>query len=236
MVITVLIRVKFAKLSPVRYISHLELMNTLRRAFRRAEIPMAFSKGFNPHPIFAVGQPLSVGMTGRGEYFDLELVERVEPENFVNMINEILPSGLQVLEAREVPEGVKSLMAVANTAIYMITMDFKGGASYKADEVEDRFLGAQKIELIRHRRKKKDRLIDLRPMIYDLEVVEPARWRFTVSSGSSGNVRPRELIRAAAKEFPRINTVPLINVEREGLFVRIGDRLYQPFDGKVVGR
>ncbi|MGB4373709.1 MAG: TIGR03936 family radical SAM-associated protein, partial [Halanaerobiales bacterium] len=44
-----LIRAEFEKLEEIKYISHLELMTTFRRAFRRAKLPLAYSKGFNPH-------------------------------------------------------------------------------------------------------------------------------------------------------------------------------------------
>lgn len=229
-----LIRARFAKLSPVRYISHLELMNALRRAFRRAEIPVAYSRGYNPHQLLLMGQPLPVGMTGRGEYFDLELIEGIPPTDFMARVNGKLPQGIKVLEVKEVPAQVKSLMAVVNVAVYLVKMKWADGQP-EEKEMINTFMEEKEIKVLRHRRKKKDRLIDIRPLIHDLEITEPGLWRFTVSTGSEGNVRPREIIRALTNYFPEVRPVPLINVEREGLFVRINDRLYQPIDDKVVG-
>jgi len=68
-----MLRAKFSKLKPLRYISHLELMDTIRRALRRAQFPLAYTEGYNPHIKLSLCQPLSVGMIGLGEFFDLKL-------------------------------------------------------------------------------------------------------------------------------------------------------------------
>lgn len=228
-----LIRAKFCKLDPVRYISHLELMGTLRQAFRRAELPVAFSQGYNPRIKLSMGQPLSVGMIGHGEYFDLELKEKVEIDDFSRRVNQSLPAGIRILEAREVRSEVKSLQAIADTAVYLINMEFNNEPDESS--IIDDFYGRDEIRITRHRRNKEDRVLDLRPMIYEIELSKPGQWKFVVSTGSRGNVRATELIRALAARYEEIKEVPIINVEREGLFVSRDRTLYKPFAKKVVG-
>lgn len=234
MVKIVLIRAKFQKLNPVKYISHLELMNTFRRSFRRAELPVAYSKGYNPHIKLSLCQPLSVGMVGKAEYFDIELSERISTEKFVIKLNKNIPSAVEVLTARQVPENIKSLMAVVNTAVYNI--DFKINDKSTSQKLADEFLAADEIKITRLRRNKEDRIIDLRPMIYDLIVCENGNWQFTVSTGSRGNVRATELVRAVSEKYPEISIVPIACIVREGMYVKKGDKYYQPFADKVVGR
>ncbi|MFW6381364.1 MAG: TIGR03936 family radical SAM-associated protein [Bacillota bacterium] len=228
-----LIRTKFAKMKPVRYISHLEVMDTLRRSFRRAELPVAYSQGYNPHIQLSMGQPLSVGMTGYGEYFDLELEAGMAIKDYLNRVNRFLPAGFRLLKARQVPRGVKSLQAIADTAIFMIKMEIDNEFDQKY--LKERFLDFKEIRIVRYRRNKEDRVLDLRPMIYDVSVLKPDYWRFIVSTGSRGNVRPTELIRALSGRFEAINEVPLINVSREGLFVKKGHEYLEPLSGRVVG-
>ena len=48
-------------------------MDTIRRALRRAQFPLAYTEGYNPHIKLSLCQPLSVGMIGLGEFFDLKL-------------------------------------------------------------------------------------------------------------------------------------------------------------------
>ncbi|MFP4661344.1 MAG: TIGR03936 family radical SAM-associated protein [Halanaerobiales bacterium] len=233
-----LIRAKFSELYPVKYISHLELMETFRRAFRRAGLSLAYSQGFNPHMILSLGQPLKVGMIGRAEYFDLELAEEMKMREFIKMANKNLPEGIEILEARNIPENLKSLMAVINTADYILNMDFADNTAENVEKQElmlDKFLGRESIEVIRHRRNKKDRELDIRPLIYDAYLSESGRWLFRVKTGSNGNLRPEELIRAIADYFLEVREIPVIKVEREGLYVNIGDKFYSPLDDKVIG-
>ncbi|MFP4016876.1 MAG: TIGR03936 family radical SAM-associated protein [Halanaerobiales bacterium] len=233
-----LIRAKFEELHPVKYISHLELMDTFRRAYRRAGLPLAYSQGFNPHMILSLGQPLKVGMIGEAEYFDLELAEDMELSEFINQVNENLPEGLKILDARVIPEDLKSLMAVINTADYVLNMDFTDNtleSTEKQRGMLEEFLSQRSINVIRHRRNKKDRELDIRQLLYGADLLETGRWLFRVKCGSNGNLRPEELVRALADYFTEINEIPVINVEREGLYVNIGDKFYSPLDDKVIG-
>jgi hypothetical protein len=82
----------------VRFLSHIETLNTLQRAVRRTGLPISFTEGFHPRPRLSYGPPLGVGMEGYREFFDMELVEQapVTPERFAGL----LPDGLRILECR----------------------------------------------------------------------------------------------------------------------------------------
>lgn len=229
-----LIRAEFEELQPVKYISHLELMATFRRAFRRADLPLAYSQGFNPHIILSLGQPLKVGMIGRAEYFDLELVEDIDMNIFINSVNDNLPEGIKILQARAIPDNTKSLMATINTAVYVYDMKLKDN-NIDGQEMINKFLSEKEIRVIRHRRNKKDRELDIKPLIYDGRVIEASKWAFRVKCGSTGNLRSEELIRALAAYFSDVEAIPLINIEREGLYINLNDHFYNPLDDKVIG-
>ena len=70
-----IIRTKFNKEGDMIYISHLDLQQLLQRAFRRAEIDLVHSQGFNPHPKISYGNALALGTESQGEYFDVEIVD-----------------------------------------------------------------------------------------------------------------------------------------------------------------
>ena len=65
--------IKFTKESEIKFISHLDLMRTIRRIIVRSHLPIKFSKGFNPHMALSLAQPLSVGVCSEGEYMDMIL-------------------------------------------------------------------------------------------------------------------------------------------------------------------
>ena len=228
------IRIEFSKLKGVRYISHLELMDTIRRAVRRAKLPGKYTQGYNPHLVLSLGQPLAVGMIGKGEFFDLDLKEKIDEKEIVKRLNKSLPKYIRIKEGRYVPEKVKSLQAIVDTAIYSIDFSYDKN-KLDDEEILDSLKSKNEIEIIRKRRNKEDRKLDLQPMIYDIELDDNSSvWYFTVSTGSSGNVRPSELIRALNERFDLIKEVPLVNVIREGMYVKQGEKLLKPFARQVV--
>ncbi|NLC39201.1 MAG: DUF2344 domain-containing protein, partial [Clostridia bacterium] len=66
-----LIRLEYSRCGTARFLSHLEMLRLFERSFRRASLPLAFSRGFNPHPKISFGPPLPVGVSGRREYLDV---------------------------------------------------------------------------------------------------------------------------------------------------------------------
>ncbi|UCF04766.1 MAG: DUF2344 domain-containing protein [bacterium] len=91
-------RCVYEKRDRMRFLSHIETLNTLQRAVRRTGLPINFTEGFHPRPRLSYGPPLGVGMEGYREFFDMELVEPapVTPGLFAGL----LPDGLRVLDCR----------------------------------------------------------------------------------------------------------------------------------------
>lgn len=118
-------RIKFEKLEDLMYISHLEVMKTIRRIIRRAEFPAAYSQGFNPHIKISMGPPLAVGLISYGEYFDLELEEELLETELIEALNQFSPKDLNFIKAVKIPENIRSLSSLLDTAIYTIKFNFK---------------------------------------------------------------------------------------------------------------
>jgi len=117
-----MIRFRFEKTGRLKYIAHLDLQRTFHRAMTRANIPVAFTQGFNPLIKTAFGPPLSLGVESRAEYADLWLADDTySPDAFVAAMNETLPTGLRVLEAVRFLEKPQSLNSWVDTADYVIT-------------------------------------------------------------------------------------------------------------------
>ena len=229
-------RIKFSKLENLMYISHLEVIKTLRRLIRRAELPAAFSQGYNPRINLAVGPPLAVGLISKGEYFDLELTEEMEPEKLVAALNSASPKDLNFLKAVAIPDNIRSLSSLLDTAIYTINFEYKETKSLEAEkEMLDKFMNQEEIMIIRHRRKKSDREIDLKKRIFSAEITEKNKWKFAVVTGSRGNVRPEELNRALRKIHPEIKDYSPLQVIREGVFVKDEENFYPPYAEKFIG-
>ncbi|MGM0603131.1 MAG: TIGR03936 family radical SAM-associated protein [Bacillota bacterium] len=230
-----LYRIKFSKLEDVMYISHLQVIKTLRRIVRRAKLPAAFSGGFNPQISLSVGPPLAVGIISRGEYFDLELTEERKVDEVVARLNNASPGALRFLKAVEIDDGAKSLSSILDTAVYTIKFNFTDDFDLeKQKEMLDEFLSEDKIIVVRKRRKKADREVDLKGKIFSAEVVEKDLWKFAVVTGSRGNVRPEEINRALMKKYSTVNKITPLDVMREGVFVNKNNKFYEPYSDSIV--
>jgi radical SAM-linked protein len=97
-------RIKFSKTGEMRCLSHNELMTAIFRALRRAQIPVAYTTGFHPHPKISFGPALAAGVEGLSEYFDIELTALLDTSDFLKIMNECLPDGLKVHRALIFPE------------------------------------------------------------------------------------------------------------------------------------
>lgn len=95
------LRLRFSKTGRAVYISHLDLMQTMQRAFSRAGYALKYSEGFNPHPLISIALPLSVGAASLCELMDFRLREEVDLSELPARLTAALPEGIEVLDAYE---------------------------------------------------------------------------------------------------------------------------------------
>ena len=114
----------FYKHEQVMFVSHLDMQRLFQRAFRRADLPLAYSNGFNPHPLLSFATALSVGYTSDCEYFDVMLSEYVSPAEFKRRVNAVLPQGVHIVDAVDAGEFKASLTPLMRSAEYDIELEF----------------------------------------------------------------------------------------------------------------
>lgn len=95
------LRLRFRKTGRAIYISHLDLMHTMQRAFSRAGYALKYSEGFNPHPQISIALPLSVGTASLCEIMDFRLREEADLSKLPARLTAVMPEGIEVLEAYE---------------------------------------------------------------------------------------------------------------------------------------
>ncbi|MBI5097923.1 MAG: TIGR03960 family B12-binding radical SAM protein [Nitrospirae bacterium] len=116
-------RIRFSKTGEMRCLSHNELMTAILRALRRAQIPVAYTTGFHPHPKISFGPALASGVEGLNEYFDIELTALLDTSDFLRMMNACLPEGLKVHEACLISPEERSLNDLISRYEYEITIE-----------------------------------------------------------------------------------------------------------------
>lgn len=92
------LRVRYAKRGRARFTSHRDFARAFERALRRAEIPMAYSSGFSPHPRISYANAAATGAASEAEYLEIALALTCQPEAVREALDQALPTGLDVLE------------------------------------------------------------------------------------------------------------------------------------------
>ena len=96
------VRIWFNKTDSAKYISHLDLTRCMIRAFRRTDIPLWYTEGFNPHPHLVFGLSLPLGVEGLREPLDIRLNDDNYPiERVIEQLNSVTVPGITFLEIAE---------------------------------------------------------------------------------------------------------------------------------------
>ena len=103
------LRLRFEKRDRAVYISHLDLMHTMQRAFSRAGYELKYSEGFNPHPQISIALPLSVGASSLCEIMDFKLTHDVDISEIPGKLSAVMPEGIKVTDCYEAQNKVALL-------------------------------------------------------------------------------------------------------------------------------
>ena len=92
------LRLFLAKKGRIKFVSHLDMFRMMQRAVRRADIPLWYTEGFNPHPYISFLLALSLGVESEGEPVDIRIVGNITADEVKDRLNKCLPEGLEVVE------------------------------------------------------------------------------------------------------------------------------------------
>ena len=178
----------------IKYLSHRDVIRAFEFALRRARIDTAYSSGFNPRPRMSFGSAIGVGVTSEDERIVLELAS--PQADIVERLNSQFPNGLAVLEAEEIPEGMKSPLSGLNAVRFRLTLKCEPAEVNAAIE---KLLASDVVKVIRER-EGKTKEIDIRPYIMEAGVVESGDSTAVVDIclrvSDSGGGSPKDFVQA----------------------------------------
>lgn len=194
-------RVVFQKTGNLQFFSHLDLQRTWQRVLVRANIPMWYTQGFNPHSKIIFGVPLPVGSEGMEEMVDLRIDREITCQEMKDQLNAELTEEMQVSEVY-IPK--TSFMDIAWGA-YQINISTKGDAQALASAIHQYFNDDTTPIVMMKRSKSGDKEVDIRPMIHDLKASADAfgivHIRTNLRAGNTQNLNPEYLIKALRDHF-----------------------------------
>ncbi len=215
-------RVRFAKLGRAAFLGHLDLVRLLARTLRRADLPLAMTRGFSPKPRFVFGPALGLGVPSLGELVDIDLEHLVsgalEPAEVRDRIAAVCPPGLEILDCaivrlvghplatRDADLGLGKLIQAVDVVIRPAADGIEHDAA-RVERICSRFRAKPTAIVARG-----EKSIDVRALVTEISVLDgdaarrlcaaldwpdaPALVRARVRATSEGSAKPSELARA----------------------------------------
>lgn len=220
----------------LKYIGHLDLLRLFQRTFKRADIPVKYSKGFNPHPKFAIANPLSLGIDGEEEYMDIELNERIDNEEFKDRMNAILPRDIQIVNSIYTDDK-NSIASKLSWALYEIRFhSYKDISKEDIKDIIDSWLVNDEITISRLRKKGKKKVMNeenIRPLIDMIKVINKMDHEVTIQAlirvGENGNLRPFDFIDALNDIKDLEMDIDSVTLTRKSQYLELVKGIRKPF-------
>ncbi len=201
------VRIAFTKHGKVRFISHRDVARAFERAFRVADLPLAFTQGFSPRPKVSFGLALSVGHESDAEYLDFELAEEIDLVRLPDALAVALPEGIVVFGAVALADRAPALQEAVSAVDWEIEVL---GATPTTDAgppaVTPRVEALLRAETLPMERVRKGRTSsdDIRPALRRIAVLGPTAHGTLIGAELATrptSVRPAELVVALGPEL-----------------------------------
>lgn len=168
------LRIRFSKLGKIRWTSHRDVARMWERAFRRVELPLAYSEGFSPRPKVSFGLALPTGHESVAEYLDVELRDLgdVDLPTLAPRLSAALPVGVDATAVIVVDPGTPSLQEDVTSCSWRWLVFPIGEESVNTASMAERVdaaLAASELVVTRNR-KGAEVTEDVRPGIKDLQI------------------------------------------------------------------
>jgi radical SAM family uncharacterized protein/radical SAM-linked protein len=208
-------RIGFAKVGRAAFLGHLDLVRLLARSFRRAELPLAMTRGFSPKPRMAFGPALGLGVPSLHELCDVDLEgAELSAAEVQTRLASVCPPGIEIHAcaivrlpghplAKQPDRGLGKLI----DAVDLVVAPAPDGITFdtaRLERIARAFLAKDSVTIERG-----EKTIDARALVTELDIVPgdklcaaldwpdaPALLRARVRSTSEGSIKPHELARA----------------------------------------
>ncbi len=182
--------VTYRKQGSARFLGHLELANVFIRALRRAGIEVKYSEGFHPMPRLSFEDPLPIGMESLQERFFVTVLSAVSCEDMLIKLKRQLPEGVTLVDCAPFTGKVAAMRA--STVTYRMTLLNAVFDTEKLAAFEQR----SEFKIIRTRRKRPKKYVDLKQMVTSLSVLDKHTLEMTTSTEPGKMIRPYEVVAA----------------------------------------
>jgi radical SAM family uncharacterized protein/radical SAM-linked protein len=146
-------RFVYEKVGAAAFLSHLDVIRALPRAFRRLGLPLYYSNGFHPKPEMTFGPALSLGVASLCEVVDVKIAADVDAAALLDELTAGAQPGLRFVGGARLGPGDAAVTRMVDTARYVVgiphvAIDSQGGETWLHNRIE-RARAAQELPVLR---------------------------------------------------------------------------------------
>lgn len=170
-------RFQYAKVGPMAFLSHLDVIRALPRSFRRIEIPIYYSSGFHPKPDMMFSPALSLGVASLSEILDVKLTVDADAEELADKLTKASPEGLWFRHGVRLGADDASISKAIDGARYVVAiprsaLDSVGGEARVREEIA-RVNAAPELRLVRRFDRGLAKAVDVKRFLRTLSIDDP---------------------------------------------------------------
>lgn len=172
----------------LRFISHHDTLRMFQRALVRANIPIRWSQGFNPHPRFTIPLPRPVGIASQAESIIVDTETLIDQDDALRRLDAQTPEDIRMLSVRKLAPGEKP-----QPALVRYRLELGDGTPGDVGERVRQLLDSDVVQVRRDSRDRSaPKVLDIRGYLdsieYAGEFVE-----FTLRVTGAGTAKPAEI-------------------------------------------
>lgn len=196
-------RLLFEKTGSAVWMSHLDLMRLMQRAFKRAGLPLTHTQGFNPRPSVSIALPLSVGVESVCEILDFDLEGELPPmETIQTRLNAVLVPGVTVRQVYMDGRKIRDLALLR----CRLGLEYDGGIPAGATDAIATLFARESL-MVEKKSKNGIREQDIRPMIREMSVAQTGEKELRVEAlitCQNPSLNPMQLYGAIVRYLPEV--------------------------------
>ncbi len=212
------------------------MVRLFHRTFNMSMIPIKYSEGFNPHPKFSIGNPLSLGVESEEEYMDIEMDKEMDIDEFIERMNNALPEDIQILRAAFL-EKAPAVSSMIEWSFYELKFMIESEIDLnELSRIIQLWLEKDQILMKKMKKKGKGKVevdVDIKPLIGNLVVKEKNEDGFIVlnsllKSGEHGNLKPINFLETMERDLSIGMDLESIMLKRLGQYAQEDSQIYKP--------
>ncbi|MCD7740248.1 MAG: TIGR03936 family radical SAM-associated protein [Candidatus Gastranaerophilales bacterium] len=197
-------RLKITKEKEMRYISHLDLQNTIIKMLYRSGLNLCFSQGFNPSPKFSLGIALPIFIESMCELIDIEIYDNISVNGLQKVLNNVLPENIKVTNVRKIDKNTPAVDITAQWALYSFEAVEQGILQIQdLLYIKDKISSNNEIFIEKINKKGIKKLVNIKPSIKSVEVSGNKLYMIlkTGQSDEIPSVKPDDIIKLFRRDI-----------------------------------